>query len=245
MYLWLITKMIKRLARGSANQILMGRMKEKGVPEGGRFLKFEVDAILDQTWKNVDEMLPDANLESMPTKGNQLNVLLAVVTVGAYHALLEAGINKNYAIELFADIGWKLYTKFLPLPKFIAGIATRDPQKRINMIMRMFMLFPFSTPGRPGYVCKAWAEEGQFNTYWSHCPPFEFVRKFVESHGDRGEIAAYQQSWCAYDWALTYALVDGSAGNGGYYERPHTLSFGDELCDMRWCAKAPQGSEAR
>ena len=72
-----------------------------------------------------------------------------------------------------------------------------------------------------------------------HCPPFAFVRNYIEKHGDRGELEAFQRSWCRYDWGLTYAMVDGRYGVRGHYERPHTLSAGDDVCDMRWRAEVP------
>lgn len=239
MHRYLLRQVLKIAIRKAAYQILMGRLLDREQPERGRFLRHDVDAILSQTWREVDELLPEAHLERIPTLGNRQNVFLAVLTVGAYHALRQAGIEKEYAIELFADMGWKVYAKFLPLPKLIARIITRDPQKQVNIILRMFMVYPFSTPGRPGYECRAWAEPGRFCTYWTHCPPFEFIRQYVEAHGDSGELEAFQRSWCWYDWALAYAMVDGGFKVRGYYQRPHTLSQGDDICDMLWCAEVP------
>jgi hypothetical protein len=164
--------------------------------------------------------------------------------VSAYHSLLDVGIEKDYAIELFADIGWKVYIKFLPLLSLISRITTRNDQRRINLMLRILMIFPFSTPGLPGYECKAWSETDCYCTYWTHCPPFEFVRKYVETHGDRGEIEAYQKSWCEYDWALAFAMVNGGFGVKGHYERQHTLSSGDEICDMRWYAESKTVEES-
>jgi hypothetical protein len=242
MYQYIFQRLIKRLAKKAAYQILTGRLIDKGCPECGRFLRRDVNAILKQIWQNVDELLPEAHLEKIPTEGNRLNLFLAVVTVAAYHAFLQAGVEKDYAIELFADIGWRVYTKFLPFPQLVSRLATRDPRKRVNIILRMFMIFPFSIPGRPGYECKAKAETDHFCTYWTHCPPFEFVRQYVEAHGDRGELKAFQRSWCWYDWALTYAMVNGSFKVRGHYERPHTLSEGDDICDMRWYAQVPSNT---
>ena len=160
----------------------MGRLKARTKPEIGRFLRHDVDAILNQLWHNVDDIIPEARLEKIPTIGNRQMVFLAVLTIAAYHALLKAGVEKNYAIELFADIGWKLYSKFVTIPKMIAKIFTRDPQKQVNIILRMFLIYPFSTPGYPGYECKVWSESNRCCTYWAHCPPYEFVRQYVEIH---------------------------------------------------------------
>jgi len=240
MYLWLVTAISRLLVKRAAKQIVLGRLIDKEMPERGRFLKHDIDRILRQTWQNVDELLPEAELDKVPTRGNQLNVYLAVVTISAYHAFLEEGIEKDYGIELFADIGWKIYAQLLPLPRLVAKLtAPLNAQKRINTILRMFLIFPFSTPGKPGYECDYGQGEGFFYTNWSYCPPFAFVRKYVESHGDQGEMEAFRRSWCEYDWAFTYAMVGGQYGVRGYYERPHTLSSGDEVCDMKWSAGVP------
>lgn len=142
-------------------------------------------------------------------------------------------------IELFADIGWKVYARFLTLPRLSARMVTRDPQAQVNLILRMLLRFPFSAPGRPGYEVQAWTEPGRFCTFWTYCPPYAFVRDYVAEYGDRGEIEAFSKSWCWYDWAFTYAMVGGSYETHGHYERPHTLSSGDALCDMCWYGGRP------
>lgn len=234
---FLFRQLLKHVTQKGAYQILMGRLKAREKPESGRFLRHDVDAILKQSWRNAEIMLPEAHLDKIPTIGNRQMVFLAVFTIAAYHALLKAGVERDYAIELFSDIGWKVYSKLITLPKLIAKIITRDLQKQINIILRMFMIFPFSTPGYPGYECKTWSESNRCCTYWTHCPPYEFVRQYVEVHGDNGEIEAFQRSWCWYDWSLAYAIVDGGYKVRGHYERPRTLSAGDDICDMEWYAK--------
>lgn len=232
----LLRLLLRHLVRHAAYQMVAGRLVERGRPERGRFLRTDVDAILAQAWSNVDEMLPFAELRRIPTLGNRQNVYLAVVTLAAYRAFVDAGVERQYAIELFADVGWKLYERFVSLPRWIARLATRDPQRRLELVLRAMLVYPFSHPGRPGYECRAWSEPGTFCTYWSHCPPYDFVRRWVEAKGDHGELDAFRRSWCWYDWALTHAIVEGPPGRRGRYERPHTLSEGDDVCDMRWSA---------
>lgn len=236
---YVMRKLIKRVAKKAAYQILMGRLIRKNQHEFGRFLKHDVDRFLNDTWQNVDKLIPEAQLEKLPTQGNRLNVSLAVLTIGAYHALLSADVEEDYAIELVADIGWKIYIVFLPLMKIITRCYSRNPQKQINLILRALEVYPFSIPGKPGYECKKWAETDCLCTYYTHCPPSEFVRQYIKKHGDKGELKTFQRSWCNYDWALMYAMVDGRFGVRGHYERPHTLSAGDDICDMRWYAEAP------
>jgi hypothetical protein len=236
---FLFQKLLKHVAKKGAYQILMGRLKARGKPKSGRFLRHDVDAILKDSWQSAEIMLPEAHLNNIPTLGNRQMVFLAVYTIAAYHALIKSDVERDYATELFADIGWKIYSKFIALPKLIAKIITRDPQKQVKIILKMFMIFPFSTPGYPGYECKAWSEPNRYCTYWTHCPPFEFVRRYVEVHGDHGEIEAFKKSWCWYDWSLAYAIVDGGYKVHGHYERLHTLSEGDDICDMEWTAQIP------
>jgi hypothetical protein len=226
----------RRVARKAAHEILTGRVRERNRPEGARLLRRDVDAILEQAWRNVDEMVPEARLDQLPTRGNRLNVFFAVFSLALYRALVDAEIERDYAIELFADVGWKVYERFIVLPRWIARIMTRDRQRRLELILRALMVFPFSRPGRPGYEARVWSEPDALCTHWTHCPPFEFVRRWTEDHGDQGELELFRRSWCAYDWAFNQAMVNGDGGQRGHYERPHTLSSGDEVCDMRWSA---------
>jgi hypothetical protein len=134
-------------------------------------------------------------------------------------------------------VGWKLYIRFLGLPKAIARFRTSDPQGQMNIVLRMFNRFPFSARGRPGYEFKTWqAEVDRFITAWTYCPPLAFVRQYVDDHGDRGEVQAFFRSWCQFDWALAQTIVEGT-GLPGWYQRPHTLSQGDPICDMIWAAR--------
>ncbi len=98
--------LLRRLVRRAAHQTFAGRLVERARPERGRFLAIDVDAIVAQAWRNLDEMLPEAHLDRIPALGNRQNVYLAVLTLAAYRAFVDAGIEREYAIELFADVGW-------------------------------------------------------------------------------------------------------------------------------------------
>jgi hypothetical protein len=234
---------LKWVLRSAASQILMGRMIEHGRPERGRFLKHDVDSILKTILQNVDEIMPKSNIQSFPTLGNRQNAFLAILTIAAYRALLDFGIERNYAIELFSDLGWKIYTKFITIPRLAAQMITRDPQRQINLILRMMMVYPFSAPGRPGYEVQHWAEDDHYCTYWTYCAPLGVVKRFIEENDDRGDIEAFYKSWCSYDWAFTHAMVNGGYQRLGHYERPNTLSLGADVCDMKWYAIPPKSKE--
>lgn len=235
--LFLFKLIYRKISSTALQQILQGRLRQRGLAASGRFLGSDVKRIYRETWQEMAEILPEVRMQELPNWGNRHNVYLAVLSISLYHALLNSGIEKDYAIELFADIGWKLYVKFLAIPKAIARIRTSVPQEQMNLVLKAFLRFPFSAPGQPGYEVEAGAtESGAFATDWSWCPPFAFVRRYVEQHGDRGELRAFFHSWCQYDWALADAIVEGT-GHAGAYTRPHTLSRGDDICDMVWAAQ--------
>lgn len=63
--------LLRRLVRRAARQIVAGRLVQRDRPERGRFLCSDVDAILDRAWQNLDAMLPQAELDRIPTLGNR------------------------------------------------------------------------------------------------------------------------------------------------------------------------------
>ena len=56
-----------------------------------------------------------------------------------------------------------------------------------------------------------------------------------ENDDNSGDMQAFRESWCRYDWPG----ADIIAGDGarGHYRRRQTLSHGDAVCDMRWIAR--------
>jgi hypothetical protein len=232
----LLVRLYRPVVRRAARAALGGRRRDPARPEAGRFLRADVDAFLEDVWKHVAVLLREEGLNQIPTFGNRHNVFLGALTIAAYHSLIERGVEQRYAMELFADVGWKVYERMLEIPFFFARVRTRDPQRRMNFVLTALMRFPFSAPGEPGYEVQAWSEPGRFHTHWTYCAPLGFVKRYVARHGDRGELEAFFQSWCLYDWPAADILAGGRAGEHGHYERPNTLSRGDAVCDMCWSA---------
>lgn len=235
-----LARLYRPVVRRAARATLEGRRVDPTREDAGRFLRSDVDALLDRTWLRVTDLLREEDLQRIPTWGNRHNVFLGALTVAAYQGLLDLGVERRYAMELFADVGWKVYERLLRPPLFLARLRTRDPQRRMDIVLEALMRFPFSAPGRPGYEVRAWSEPGCFLTHWSYCAPLGFVKRCVERHGDRGEVEAFYRSWCLYDWAAADLLAGAQAGAHGHYQRPHTLSRGDAVCDMRWSAHPPK-----
>lgn len=162
-------------------------------------------------------------MSRLKTRGNRQNVLLGVFSLAIFRALLAEDIDKPYATELVTDLAWKIYEKWVVLPRVAARFAHRDPQQQMNMMLRMFLRFPFS---RPGYDWQARPEVGAFALDIYRCP----VRDYLRS---QGEEEFMRNSWCTLDFALAQAMT-----KGGHYQRPHTLTAGDRVCDMKWFANA-------
>ncbi|MGE5334106.1 MAG: hypothetical protein ACM3N4_05345 [Nitrososphaerota archaeon] len=244
-FIAMLSGLYRPFVRRAARQVLQGRRIDRSRPEAGRFLRTDVTAFLDDVWRKVPGILAGEDLDAIPTLGNKNNVFLAAVTIAAYQALLDAGIEREYAMELFADVGWKLYELMAKAPLSVARLVRKDPQRRVELVIHLLLRFPFSAPGRPGYEVKAWSKHDRIYTYWTYCAPLGFVRRYVEHHGDRGEIEAFYQSWCLYDWPLADILAGSKAGERNHYERPHTLSRGDAVCDMCFHAAAGMSSDLR
>lgn len=228
----LLRALYRPLLRRAARQVLEGRLLDPARAERGRWLRADVEAYLEGVWQRVGELLPEAYLEGLPTFGNRHNVFLAVVTTAAYEVMRDRGVERAYAMTLVADVGWKVYAWMLRLAAWPARVALRDPQARMERTLRSLLRFPFSAPGCPGYEVEAWSEAGRFFTHWTHCPPQTFVRERARRSGDEGALEAFYRSWCLYDWAGADLLA--GDGRHGHYERRHTLSRGDAVCDMCW-----------
>ena len=226
-------RLYRPVFRQACRKMIMGRLQgEECDSTRHRWTTAEVDELLRGCWHRVDELLPVANLDELPTVGNRHNVFLAVVTVGLFQTLLHRGFSRGYARLLVGDVGWEVYRRMLLLASLPFRITTKNASKRLNRTLRALLIFPFSAPGNPGYEVRVWQEEGDTFTHWTHCPPLAFVRALIEQNGDQGELEAFSQSWCRYDW--DGADIIASDGRRGHYSRTQTMSLGDPVCDMCW-----------
>lgn len=213
----------------AANRILKGRYLDREQLNRGRFTQTDVNRILDRTWQNYDELAPTAHVEQLKTLGNRQNKLLGVVTHGIYRALLEEGLEKEYATELVADCMWKIFETWGVLLRSIARFSARDPQKQMELMLRMFLRYPFSPPG---YDSKVLSDENVFALDIYRCPAYDYFK----AHGEEEFML---NSWCKQDFALAQIMT-----KGGSYERPLTLAAGDKVCDMKWYGKPKEAQES-
>lgn len=219
---------IRPVLRRALRQKVEGRLIDPDHPELGRLGRAEVRRIERRAWAEMRELVPRADLRRYPLLGNRLNALLGVLTVAAYRAFRDEGLGHDRSIRLFGDAGWSIYRQMLTVPRLVAERLERDPQRRMNVELRMLLRFPFSRPsdpGAPGYHGTMTEQRDRYLTHWTACPPLEMVRRL----GGDDELDAFRRTWCQYDWAAAREMVP-----GGRFERPHTLSYGDEVCDMTW-----------
>ncbi len=69
----------KPLFKWAADRALLGRYLDRNAPSRGRLTRDDVARILEQTWRNYDELAPGARVERLKTLGNRQNVLHEVV----------------------------------------------------------------------------------------------------------------------------------------------------------------------
>jgi len=127
-------------------------------------------------------------------------VELAIFTVAAYRVMLDQAQDARDARAAVADSGWEVYAAMLRLSSLPGRLTSRDPGRRLRGTIRLLLKFPFSAPGAPGYAVSTKVVDDDIVTHFSHCPPQSFVRALIEAQGDRGELEAFYQSWCLYDW---------------------------------------------
>ena len=218
-----LKSIMKPLFRWATRRALVGRARSTSSPEQGRFTRAEVDRILKQLWRNYDELVPGIPRE--PTIGARMNVRLACATIAAYQALLAAGIEKDEAVMLIADVAWEVCGKGAMLPGLVSRAFARDPVRRLRIATNLVRRFPFNPPG---YVMEDVPADDMVAFDVRRCPVGEYFRSY-----DLGQLC--MGTWCSQDYAFAEIW-------GGKLERSGTLAAGDDRCDFRWkVVRAGQG----
>jgi hypothetical protein len=86
--------------------------------------------------------------------GRNRDVKLAALTISIFQVLLDAGIERAYAIELVSDTTWKVYQQWGRIGQFLARILPKtfskpagmeaDPKRRIRKEGTFALTFPFN-----------------------------------------------------------------------------------------------------
>lgn len=226
--------LLNYLIKRATFHVMIGRYRDPDRPTMGRFMRSDIEPLLTKTNEYVNELSPEANLSQYRSWGNRLNTLFGVYSLATYRALRDSGITHERSIEIFGDTLWRLYTLGVNIPLFFIRPFTKNPQTRLNFVLRIFLIFPFAEDP-VGYHRTYWKDKDRYCTDWHRCVVYNY---FLE-HGSEEEIELFRRTWCLYDYALPRLIHP-----DGFYERPHTLSNGDNVCDMRWYGKKKlKGSE--
>lgn len=108
-----------------------------------------------------------------------MNVQLAALTISLFQILLDAGIERAYAIELVSDTAWHVYKRWGRIGQFLTRILPRSLTKPLQNDVDVarhakdgtFALgFPFDAPG---YVAHYVPMKGTAAFDMIHCPVAE------------------------------------------------------------------------
>jgi hypothetical protein len=139
------------LASRAARHVLVGRNRAPQSPDRGRFTREDVNGLLKQAW--VDYAKRTKRLPPEPTLGSRMNVRLACFTMAFFEALLTAGTDREYAINLVADAAWRVYRLWSVIA---LGLARLRPGKTTSLAFavskdgereNLSLSFPFNAPG--------------------------------------------------------------------------------------------------
>lgn len=230
----MLNKFIKRIIRKMAwtvkkktiVQVLTPRCRRDRMPEYGRFISRDIEQIIFQAHSNIKALT--AYFSDFDKIGNYLWEYLGLIDLAIYRALVKEGIESDYAMSLVGDMIWqaRLNAKGLipiidPLRLKLAKIMTKDPMAFLEKRLKDGMKFPYS---EPGYKVVLHKDKNVYCMDFYSCPVFDFYKHFGKE-----EMTLFKKTWCTYDYAAVEHLVE-----GGKYQRKHTLSDGDEVCDMRF-----------
>jgi len=207
-------------------QILSPRCRQEGKAENGRFTIKEIKQIMFQAELNAKDLIP--YFTDYDNLGNYMMEYGGLLDLAIYRALVKENIARDYAMNLVGDMIWQARLNgnggipiIYPLRRAWAKLTTKDPVDFLGKYIREAMKFPYS---EPGYKVEFYKEKDVYCTDFYSCPVFNFYKQFGEE-----EAALFKKTWCTIDYAVAENLVE-----GGKYQRKHTLSDGDKVCDMRW-----------
>ena len=229
--LLLFKLVFKPLIRWAVCQALVGKNRAPNEPEKGRLTRPEVNRLIDQSWQDFNELVPDVSHE--PTFGSRMNVRLAALSLAMLRSLISAGIERKYAIELIGDACWKIYQYWGRVGRFIGHTLSRrdsikDQASRVTKDGSWPISFPFNPPGyRALYV----PTKGGLGFNVIRCPVAEYFR----AHG-ASDLAV--STWCMLDYPLAEMV-------GLKLVRTQTLAAGDQQCNFRWFTAAQESNFKR
>lgn len=221
-----IRKKVWAVKKKAIRQVLTSRCRRDGMPEQGRFTPRDIERIALRAELNAKALMP--RFHDLDNAGNYAMEYGGLLDLAMYRALVLEEIERNYAMSLVGDMIWqsqvnaKSFIPILdPLRIKLAKLRTKDATAYLGWRLEEGIKFPYSEPGYKAALSK---EGNVYRMDMTSCPVYDFYRQFGEE-----EMALFRRAWCTFDYTAAEHLVE-----GGRYQRTHTLSDGDDVCDMRW-----------
>jgi hypothetical protein len=196
------------------------------MPEYGRFTPREIKKIIIQTELNIKELM--LHFHDIDNIGNYQNVYVGLVDLAIYKALVKGNVDRDYATNLVGDMMWLgvvnakgMIPIIDPLRKKWTKLRSENSMDYMGKRLKSMLKYPY---GEPGYKTDYYLDDKVYCMNIYSCPVFNFYKQFGED-----ELTFFRKSWCTFDYTAAEHLV-----KGGKYQREHTLSDGDSMCDMRW-----------
>ena len=213
------------IVKWAARRALTGRNRSRSKSHQGRFTDAEVNRYVEEAWRRYKGLLLKRPAE--PTVGSRMNVQLAALTISFFQVLLEAGVERAYAIELVSDMTWKVYQQRSRMMQFLWHVLPRslvkpvqnetDLKRRVRKDGTFALTFPFNPPG---YIANYVPTKGAMGFDMMRCPVAEVFR----THGAADLCRA---SWCDLDYGIGEMW-------GFKLQRAKTLVEGADRCDFRF-----------
>ncbi len=204
----------------------IGRNRSKEHPEKGRFNAADFDALTKTSWDQYRKMVPHA--PKFPNYGNRKMMDSGVLSLALFRAMSAMVEDSDYAIELAGDILWKYYAGDAKLSRLMSRVLFRDPYKQVDFQLRLAIKYQFCPPA---YKWEYHAGTDEINMDFYRCPICDYFKMQGED-----DLKFFQKTWCVFDFALPDIMADKEVFK---YTRPHTLSMGDNVCDMKFTFLKP------
>ena len=218
----IIRKYVWTIKKKSVVQVLTHRCRRYGEQEYGRFTATDVERVIRLTNSKIEELVP--YFIDLPNIGNYMMAYSAMLDLAVYRALISQEVDPDYATSLIGDINWQFVVNtggYYRLKRKLFALQTKDPLEQMGKFLKDILKFPY---GEPGYRAELNKEGNAYRIKFFTCPIYDFYKQF----GDE-ELTLFRKVFCTYDYPAAERL-----GENGRYQRERTLSYGDEVCDMRY-----------
>jgi len=213
---------LKSVMRGT----LVGRNRSRANAALGRFTRRDCNRLVAATLVHYSRLA--ATVPPHPNLGSRITVRLGGVLLAAcLDAMLEEGLERDYAIELIGDMAWRIYRRWGQAASLLVAPFERDPVRRIRLAVGLFLYFPF---GGPGYQREDIPDPSARRFNIASCPTSAYLVP-------RGAADLMLKAGCNLDYALAELW-------GGRLERGGTIAEGCAHCAFRFVGGVPPATSA-